>query len=332
MYEIKNDDYLFIHKIASEVCNYFYTSDDNDIRFKKQWTDKIPLKKDDLHKIQPYSVIFADLTFIYEICRDFNQHITVPFYLFTCETDFSVPFLSITNSNLMNQQLLDNLLLIKWFSINVTLINHPKLICLPLGLPKNIPQIIYDDNQEFIGWDIYAKNSYISYYLNNSFENFSIIQNFTRDDKKLLYFKMTIQNSDDCDINHEHFNIRSITKKYLLDNNLIDDYDDKLIDWRVYMKELKEYKFCLSLPGKGLDCYRTWECLTIGVIPIVLNTELSILYDDLPVVIINNINELTFTFLEKQFEKIRNNICFYNFDKLKCKFWINFVNSKKLNK
>ena len=124
MYEIKNDDYLFIHKIASSVCDYFYPSDD--VRFEKQWgkLNKIGLNKDNLNKIyiEPYSVIFADLTFIYEICRDFNSKIKVPFYLFTCETDFSIPFLSVVNSNLMNLELLNNPLLIKWFSINVSLI------------------------------------------------------------------------------------------------------------------------------------------------------------------------------------------------------------------
>jgi hypothetical protein len=230
-----------------------------------------------------------------------------------------------------NQKLLNNPLLIKWFSINVNLLNHPKLVCLPLGLPKTIPQLINDKNETFVGWDVCANPNYITYYLDNNFQDFSIIQNIIRKDKKLLFFRMTVKNTDDGDINHEYFNIRSKAMKYLNENKLInDEMKQELIDWRIYMKELKEYKFCLSLPGKGLDCYRTWEALTVGVIPIVLNTELSVLYNDLPIIVINNINEISEVFLTKKFQEIKNNICFYNFEKLKSIYWINIIEKNKI--
>ena len=35
------------------------------------------------------------------------------------------------------------------------------------------------------------------------------------------------------------------------------------------MSELSSYKFALSPEGNGIDCHRTWECLYLGVIPIV---------------------------------------------------------------
>ena len=36
-----------------------------------------------------------------------------------------------------------------------------------------------------------------------------------------------------------------------------------------YIKELSSCYFCLSPNGNGIDCHKHWECLYLGVIPIV---------------------------------------------------------------
>ena len=83
---------------------------------------------------------------------------------------------------------------------------------------------------------------------------------------------------------------------------------------------MAHYKFALSPRGWGPDCYRTWEALLVGTIPIVRRCqfdmylvrsddvvdsgmkctitspaggELDKLYQDLPVLIIDNWEELT---------------------------------------
>ena len=43
--------------------------------------------------------------------------------------------------------------------------------------------------------------------------------------------------------------------------------------WRYYI-HIARSKFVLSPPGLGMDCYRTWEALYLGSIPIVLNSSL----------------------------------------------------------
>ena len=79
--------------------------------------------------------------------------------------------------------------------------------------------------------------------------------------------------------------------------------------WDKYINELSNCKFCLSLPGKGMDCYRTWEALTLGVIPIVIRTKhMNSIYDNLPVIIIDDINEITHEFLNEQFEIVKKQI------------------------
>lgn len=58
--------------------------------------------------------------------------------------------------------------------------------------------------------------------------------------------------------------------------------------WNDYLKHLNIAKFIVSPPGTGLDCYRTWEALIMGAIPIVLQSEISSLYDGLPVMFVES--------------------------------------------
>jgi len=90
---------------------------------------------------------------------------------------------------------------------------------------------------------------------------------------------------------------------------------------------IKKYKFIISPKGAGIDCHRTWESLIIGCIPIVLSSSINELYDDLPVVVVDNWNKITKDFLNKKYEEIQENIYNnkYNFDKLKLHYWINQI-------
>ena len=89
---------------------------------------------------------------------------------------------------------------------------------------------------------------------------------------------------------------------------------------------MMHYKFALCLPGKGIDTYRTWESLTLGVIPVILKTNhMDCLYDNLPVVLINSVDEINTEFLEKEFQRISSEIDTYKFHKLSSSFWIDLI-------
>lgn len=66
-----------------------------------------------------------------------------------------------------------------------------------------------------------------------------------------------------------------------------------------YIKTLSEYAFALSPFGHGLDCHRTWEILLMRTIPIVETSQLDPLFEQLPVVIVKNWQEITEENLEK---------------------------------
>lgn len=53
------------------------------------------------------------------------------------------------------------------------------------------------------------------------------------------------------------------------------------------------YWFSASPHGRGLDCHRTWEDLILGCIVIVKTSPLDCLYEDLPVVIVQDWDEVT---------------------------------------
>ena len=56
---------------------------------------------------------------------------------------------------------------------------------------------------------------------------------------------------------------------------------------------LKKYKYAICPGGNGPDCHRFWECLYLGVIPIVENNQMIQIYRQwVPMVILNNFQDL----------------------------------------
>ncbi len=54
-----------------------------------------------------------------------------------------------------------------------------------------------------------------------------------------------------------------------------------------------QYAFVVSPFGRAMDCYRTWEALAMGAIPIVRRSPLEPLYQGLPVAIVDDWREVT---------------------------------------
>jgi len=70
---------------------------------------------------------------------------------------------------------------------------------------------------------------------------------------------------------------------------------------REYFAQLARTRFVLSPPGRGWDCYRTYEAIVLGAIPIVLRRPpLSDVVEGMPVVLVDDWSEVTPAFLAKQ--------------------------------
>ena len=86
----------------------------------------------------------------------------------------------------------------------------------------------------------------------------------------------------------------------------------------------RQYPFWLSPRGGGIDCHRAWETLYLDIIPIVWNTSSNVLYDDLPVLIINDHRTLTQEYLHNKLQELTerkfaqsNSKTIYKYEKLR---------------
>jgi hypothetical protein len=101
-----------------------------------------------------------------------------------------------------------------------------------------------------------------------------------------------------------------------------------------YAKELRRSKFILSPSGIGMDCYRHWEAMIMGTIPVIehLNrTETDGWFrtlEYLPVALIDSYDNLTPQWLEKEYKRIVSRPhSFYKFEKLTNQWWIDLIQS-----
>ena len=100
---------------------------------------------------------------------------------------------------------------------------------------------------------------------------------------------------------------------------------EKKINHLNYLENLSKHKFCLVPPGNGIDCHRTWECLYLGVIPIVIDHIHNNSFNDLPILIISDWNIIDYEFLNKKYLEIVKKK--YNLEKLNFNYWKNKITS-----
>jgi hypothetical protein len=97
-------------------------------------------------------------------------------------------------------------------------------------------------------------------------------------------------------------------------------------------KRNRQYPFWLSPRGGGLDCHRTWEALYLDIIPIVWNNSLNVLYDNLPVLIINGYEELNEKLLCAKLNEISTKKLskekVYEYEKLRNAYWRRLILNK----
>jgi hypothetical protein len=79
----------------------------------------------------------------------------------------------------------------------------------------------------------------------------------------------------------------------LLRRNPLVDFESRKRPRSELWRHRARYAFVVSPHGHGLDCHRTWESLALGNIVIVRSSVLDPLYEGLPVVIVQNWEEIT---------------------------------------
>jgi hypothetical protein len=61
--------------------------------------------------------------------------------------------------------------------------------------------------------------------------------------------------------------------------------------WTEYFTRLASSYFCISPAGNGVDCYRTWQALYLGAVPVVTRSVLTDQHPDLPMLVLDDWSE-----------------------------------------
>jgi len=184
---------------------------------------------------------------------------------------------------------LDDPHILAWYGQNVDGYSHPKLHPIPIGIA----------NREWAHGNIHTIA-----------DMQSLVPSIEK--SHLLYMNFTIATKKD-------------ERSYV--HNLFKDQPYCTISgnkpYKDYLKDLAESKFVLSPRGNGLDCHRTWECLLMDAIPIVLTSPLDPLFANLPVLIIQDWNEITEEFLIQKWKEMQTNE--YIMQKAYADYWLNMM-------
>lgn len=202
---------------------------------------------------------------------------------------------------------LDDEKVIAWFGIHPCKNSHPKYYPLPIGLKQPAKPFSQERKHE------------LNAYLKELRE--------TTPKTKLLYMNFEDER------NPERRKLRSLLAK-----KPYCTVPKKRLEFLAFLKEMAEHKFALSPRGWGPDCYRTWEALFVGTIPIVRRgvskallptraplkqAQLDLLYKNLPIVVVDDWKEVTMDFLNKEYERITSRQ--YNINRLYVEYWFEVI-------
>ena len=265
--------------------------------------------------INPGESIYIHFDLVEHFINAILPHMKTPFVLVsgnsdhTCIEDFP-------SSN----KLLDSPLLLAWFSQNVTC-DHPKLYHIPIGLDYHT-----------LSFNV------------GSHEWTNVMTPITPKLQELSIRRIRnkINKLNECKAiacTNFHLAMGGPIRRTQYRLPIYEKLKNKNIIWlpkqtrEEFWESLNEISFVICPFGNGLDTHRTWEVLMLGRIPIVEKSNLNKVYDGLPIIEVEDWNEINDIFLERQFVKIVNKLKSkeYKLERLMLSYWNNKIASYKLN-
>ena len=178
-----------------------------------------------------------------------------------------------------------------WWGVNVNY-SHPNLRSIPLGIGNPyVPETPKED--DWISFEKYQQDKLL--YINHRVETYP-------DERKYPY---------------DHFSTNDW---------LTIDVPQEKGNFDLYMKSMSRHKYMLCPRGNGIDTYRFWECLYMDVIPIVKRCINIEFYLDLPILVIDDYDQLTRDFLEENYTNIMNKK--WDIRKMTCDYWIDLIKGR----
>lgn len=244
--------------------------------------------------VKPRDIIFLKTDYVPRFFDELHPKIKSEYILITHNADLSPIYLKAIDHPSLGydfSKYLDDPKVVVWFSQNIDYI-HPKLKPLPIGISNNYNhhgkvELFFDAVIDIPSFESRSNNIYL---------NFTTSTNPNIRQAALNYFR---------DKPYAYFSYGKAPASYL--------------------KDIKYFKYVLSPEGNGIDCHRTWEALLMGCIPILKHSMIDPLFEDLPVILVNDWSDVTQDFLS-QYEKA--SFCKkYKMEKVYADYWIKLIKS-----
>ena len=88
---------------------------------------------------------------------------------------------------------------------------------------------------------------------------------------------------------------------------------------------MRDAQYIISPRGRGFDCHRTWEALVLGVVPIIKTSVNDVLFEEMPVLIVDSFKDINNNLLNKS--RIFKH---QNLKKITLQYWIHLIQRKKM--
>ena len=285
------------------------------------------LKSSDFHSPKPISSNNTDTTYLLNmlscgkmfdgmsiyVCSDLLKYFVnniVPkihntFVLVSGDSDLCVPIEALTQKETI--YLINSPYLLKWFAQNTKIQHNDKIVQMPIGLDYHTIC-----NNPSHNWRLPEEGKL-------PIEQEKILQDIISNtkpfDQRIL--KIYVNFSKDNDRFKQRKSSLVIIPKFLMEIN--QKFTPRTENW----KKMTKYSFILSPFGQGMDCHRTWEALCLGCIPIIYAPDFQKMFEDLPVVIINDWTEVTEELLYKTIDEYK--IKKFNYEKITLEYWKNQI-------
>lgn len=204
------------------------------------------------------------------------------------------------------ESIINNKYFVHWFAINKIIPDSEKFTSIPYGLDY---------------WQLLNKHSF-GCPIRSAKEQDDILCKIT--DNCLHFSKRIPKIYANWHLNKtdfRHGNYRTYLQN-IIPKNII--YYDTSRSRDSYWEECSKYAFVVSPHGNGLDCIRTWESLCLGCIVIVKKSDIDNLYDELPVLIVDDWHDITEELLYKTVDIFSKQK--FNMEKTTMKYWLNIIN------
>jgi len=301
-YSIKNANYVNSWSIIFS-CDIHPKSPQSSFHVAK-YLDDIKTELDLYFQSKPDVVpsIYIPSDQIIAFSKRFPTLINKPFVLVSGDSDLPINFESQGNSL---RALLDNPLLLAWYAQNRDC-DHPKLHSLPIGI--NIHNQWTNPLQWGGGFILPA---FQELQLKTIAESAKPLEQ--REAKIFCNWQFSLDRGDRRECSER------------IDSSIC-YFQEKPLPMADTWELQSQFQYVLSPHGVGLDCHRTWEALLLGCIPIVKKARLNDLFEDLPVIEVDDWSQVNSAFLTSAKSKLDQRKM--NYEKLLMRYWKKQINQK----